>query len=234
MRYWQETVERISKKDKPDIEAAMILDKEGKQHIVAIGSMSGEKRWDVFEFDPDSSSFTTTNFFTPGTRFAGIDEINIEGACLVQNTIVFANRANKSHHTNYLILWNNNNSAIAKKLLLPANKTIAGISGLYYVKEKDLLLFTASEEDTGNAISDGAIGDSYLGWIEGFSKKMESVEFAADQLQNLSDAAQILSKQKVESVCVENIEGDELLLHLAADNDNGRSRLFKVRLRLDE
>ena len=114
--------------------------------------------------------------------------------------------------------------------MLIDSTNIIGVSGLYYVEEKDLLLFTASEEDTPNALDDGKISDSYLGFIEKFSAKMEDKTITPNQLIKLSTINKIFIKQKIESVCVEKITGDEMILHLVADNDNGESRLFKVRM----
>ena len=106
------------------------------------------------------------------------------------------------------------------------------MSGLFYVKSKDVLLLTSSEEETENAVSDGSIGESYLGIIYDFSKKMNDVELRPDQLIKLSGVDKAFIKQKVESVCVEKEESNELILHLVSDNDNGRSKIFKIRLEL--
>ena len=40
------------------------------------------------------------------------------------------------------------------------------------------------------------------------------------------------TKQKIESVCVERFDKNEFILHMVADNDNGTSGLFKMRLKL--
>ena len=96
-----------------------------------------------------------------------------------------------------------------------------------------MLLFTASEEDTPNAMEDGAIHDSYIGWIKNFSKKMNAKNIYPDQMINLSTVNTIFKKRKIESVCVERMNNTAAILHLAADNDNGKSQLFKMKLRLE-
>ncbi|HEY0042847.1 MAG TPA: hypothetical protein VGB71_19370, partial [Flavisolibacter sp.] len=62
--------------------------------------------------------------------------------------------------------------------------------------------------------------------------KMNAGEFAPDQYVKLSSIDQAFAEQKVESVCVEKVMSNELLLHLVADNDNGSSNLFKLRIKL--
>jgi hypothetical protein len=51
----------------------------------------------------------------------------------------------------------------------------------------------------------------------------------ADTLFNLSTYDAGFSGEKIESVAVESV-GKNIILHLVADNDDGTSTLFKVRL----
>jgi hypothetical protein len=222
---------RIPKDTKHDIESAMIGMQDNQPVLYGIGSMSTKKRWGVIAYNLSDKSFKDSLFFEPGKIFPGIDEVNIEGSCTVSNIAILANRANESNPNNHL-LFIDKQSATVKRMLLPARKLMPGLSGLYYVKEKDLLLFTASEEETGSSTSDGAIGDSYLGWIENFSKKMGDTEYKPDQFIRLADTEKAFNKQKIESVCVESVDGNNLIIHLTADNDNGRSSLFKLKLKL--
>ena len=95
-----------------------------------------------------------------------------------------------------------------------------------------MLLLTASEEETKDAINDGMIGESYLGIIKRFSKRLNDTTLKPDQFIKLSDIHPEFSRQKIESVCAEKPGTDELILHLVADNDNGKSRIFKMRFPL--
>lgn len=99
--------------------------------------------------------------------------------------------------------------------------------GLCNVKEKDLPLCTASEEATGSRVKDGAIGDSFLGWIKDFSKKTNDAKFSPDGFLKLSKSGNVFTKQKIESIGVEKVAGNDLLFHLAADYE-GRNRPFKI------
>jgi len=114
------------------------------------------------------------------------------------------------------------------EFVLPQTDRVAGVSGLFYYAEEDLLFFTASTEETPDAIQDGAIGDSYLGWVEGASGKLSRASVRADGLINLVKISPKLDAQKIESVCVERKTGRVFLLHLVADNDDGGSRIFKM------
>jgi hypothetical protein len=232
IHYLPKTVGRLSKESKPDIESAIIMKENGKPVLMGIGSMSNKLRWNVMQFLLDSLTFTTYQLFKSNTRFATINEINIEGSCIVGNTIVFSNRANMTNKINHLLFLKENDSVDVREILFPEKETIPGISGLTYVKEKDLLVFTASEEATPNALEDGTIGDSYIGWITTFSNKMNAKSFSHDGLLKLADFDAIFSKQKIESLCVERFQGDHLILHLVADNDDGKSNIYKIELKL--
>jgi hypothetical protein len=100
------------------------------------------------------------------------------------------------------------------------------------VAEEDVLLFTASEEATTSAYEDGAIGDSYLGWIANFTEAWKGNVLMPTEILKLPAFHQAFHQQKIESVCVEKQQGGRYLLHLAADNDNGKTVLFKVALTL--
>ncbi|HEY0059759.1 MAG TPA: hypothetical protein VGB56_11540, partial [Flavisolibacter sp.] len=63
-----------------------------------------------------------------------------------------------------------------------------------------------------------------------FSRKMFRKKLSPDQLIKLSGVDAAFAGQKVESVCVQRTSEKGLTLFLAADNDNGQSRLFKLQL----
>ncbi len=151
---------------------------------------------------------------------------------MVNNTIVLANRGNLSSKKNHIILHKETGGIEVKEIKLPSAKFFPGISGLCYLKNKDVLLFTASEEETSNSIDDGTIGDSYLGWINGFSKKMGESAFRPDNFLKLSDFDPLFRLQKIESVCGGNSPGKLVTLYLVADNDSEHSRIFKIELSL--
>jgi hypothetical protein len=170
----------------------------------------------------------------------GIHELNIEGATVIGNTLVLSNRGNDAYPVNQLILiangfWEQEQlppfSVLPLTLLTPTD-VFAGVSELCYVAEKDLLLCTLSSEATTNAYDDGAIGDSYIGWIADISQKLTHPSLAIEGWLNLATADPVFKTEKIEGICVERITEDSLVLHLVSDNDGGESRLFKVGLNL--
>ena len=171
---------------------------------------------------------------------AGIHELNIEGATVIGNTLLLSNRGNDAYPVNQLILiasgfWEQEPlppfSVLPLTLLTPT-PVFAGVSELCYVAEKDLLLCTLSSEATTNAYDDGAIGDSYIGWIADISQKLTQSSLTIDGWLNLATAQEAFKTEKIEGICVEHISADRLILHLVSDNDGGESRLFKVALTL--
>jgi hypothetical protein len=230
--YWPDTATVIPKETKPDIESAFIAEKEGKAKLFGVGSLSGPHRCLAYEWRIGSDTVKRKNLFPDSMRFAGIKEVNLEGSTAVGNTLVFCNRANLTTKTNHLIFRNNETEFTTKELRLPDTGNIAGLSGLYYVAESDLLLFTASEEATYNAMEDGEIGESYIGWIRNFSVAKEKNVIRASGMLKLTQFSPQFKGQKIEGVCAESVVGNQYRLHMVADNDNGRSKIFTIALQL--
>lgn len=236
--YWQGAETRIPKESKPDLEAATILAHGDQAFLYAFGSLSTPLRYTLYQFPLDSLKAFTQSPFRPRPS-ARISEWNIEGATMVDDQLILANRANNTNRDNFLVLHTfapagdtTGGEAKVLQLSLPEEGLVKGVSGLFYEPQSDRLFFTASEEDTENAVADGAIGESYLGWIEDFSRKMFRNSVVPDALIKLSNIDRAFLGQKIESVCALPPTGKGLVLFLAADNDNGQSQLFKVALAL--
>lgn len=233
---------RINKEEKADLEASTIYSKGKKHYLIGISSFSDVKRNKVFVY----------NLGTPASRFKlntlnepfknlNLGETNIEGAAVIKENLVLSNRANNKNTTNYLIITGVDpgkgvkaSGASCMKIALPQQEGVIGVSGLEYVADKDLLLFVASTENTDKATEDGDIGESYIGCISKISQKLEREEIKADTLIPFSESANLDKHYKIESIALESANGDELTIHLAADNDDGRSTLFKVKWNLRE
>jgi hypothetical protein len=230
VRYLSDTSYRIPKALKPDIESAMILKKEEGPALAGVGSRTTERTTIAYEFLlSDIHRVSERKLFSP-VPFRDIKEVNIEGSTMAGNKMVLANRGNNSNKMNHLLFWNQKDSLTTAEIVLKKDTAFIGISGLYYLEEKDLLLITASTEHTSGALIDGAIGDSYLGWIRNFSKKMYAGKLRPDRLVKLTGYDMRFTKQKIESVCVQRTNGNQMILHLVADNDDGMSRIFKLSL----
>lgn len=229
---------RIDKDEKADLEASVIIQEQNKNYLVAFSSFSDKNRNKtlVYELDPEGKK-NKPNVLLSNLADINVQERNIEGAAFINNKLVLSNRANNTHKENSLIVTDITlpNGLEAKKhsvlkLLLPQTKAVTGISGMAYLKDKDMLLFTASTEDTENAHSDGDIGESYIGYVSNISQQLNNASIHADTLIALKKDVTKKTPQKIESLAVERVADKSVLLHLVADNDNGESTLFKMRM----
>jgi len=225
---------RIDPALKADLESSTIISKANKNYLVLFSSFSTTKRNKTIFVDLDNPKNSLKQIVSDLDNVA-VQELNIEGAAAINNNLILSNRANTTHTNNTFIITTIDSSGISKTnktltIVLPKKKNIIGISGITYVKEKDMMLFTASTENTPNAYSDGEIGTSYIGYIKNISKKLNTESVKVTKLISISKYLAEPSAQKIESITVESIKGKKVIIHLAADNDNGESTLFKLRL----
>ncbi|MGO4291245.1 DUF6929 family protein [Chitinophaga sp. RAB17] len=253
---------RIAKAEKPDYEASALITLHGQAYLLASGSLATEKRRQLLLLplpggvEEEATTGTQVlnaqavnniqrinyqDAFISQLITSGISELNIEGATVIGNTLLLSNRGNESYPVNQLILVPNGfweqevvpAFSVLPLTLLTPTPVFAGVSDLCYVPDKDLLLCTLSSEATTNAYDDGAIGDSYIGWIADISQKLIHTSVAMDGWLNLAEADPVFKTEKIEGICVEQIMEEELILHLVSDNDGGESRLFKVAFSLE-
>ncbi len=237
IRLFSSTTKRIDKDSKADIESSFLIYKNHKTFLIALSSFSSNKRNKYIVFDLTGKSKrpkikTQSNF-----SIQRINELNIEGATLMNKHLIMSNRANLTNQTNYLLIadFHFKHGIRQKKIkAIPINLSqkqgTAGISGFAYLAKTDMLLFTASTEKTLNSYDDGEIGESYIGIISSASTKMEGKNIKVDRLINLSNFLGNESLQKIESIAVESDTEECMIIHLAADNDNGESTLFKIKI----
>lgn len=229
---------RLSKKDKADLESTILVHRNGRDYLVAFPSFSTPRRDRILVID--MASRATNTITMPKFRIPGIRDLNVEGTAMVGDKLLLSSRANRAHTDNFLLVSRFNlQSGFDEKnvrslvVQLPKEQNIIGISSISYLESEDLLLFTGSTENTASSFSDGSIGDSYLGYIRNISDKLNGASLAPDKLINISH---ILSQgpHKIESVVVESQKGKDLIIHLASDNDDGASTLFKLSWRVEE
>jgi len=236
------TETRVPKATKSDLEATTIVTINRIPRLLILGSGSlAPNRNKAILFNLDSylkDEFDLTVFYNRISK-AGIKNLNIEAAALVEDHILLGNRGNRKNPANQLIItrnafWKHQQQAeislVDLDLPLKDIKGI-GISGLAYSLLNDCLIFTASTEQTDNAVDDGALGDSYLGIIENASRKIGRKSLKVNELINLGGVHELFKGFKIESVCIQSEKTNRMKLHLVADNDTGKSYLFKVRLK---
>lgn len=235
---------RIPKAKKADLETAVILDIEGKKNLLALGSAATKERergvmLPLPPFDNKPQHLSYSSFIR---RLEQIPEINIEGAALAGNHLILSNRGNETNPVNHFIittpdfLQRQKDVAITvASLVIPFSLPgFAGVSELCYVEQKDLLLLILSSEATGNAYDDGAIGDSYIAWVDHISQKLDGRDISLNGIQNLSEADPAFKGEKIEGVCLSAVTDNGWYLHLVADNDQGESRLFHIKMLMED
>lgn len=239
LRLFNNTERRIAKETKADMEASFLVQKEHETFLYLLSSFSDKLRNQVLRISLKEGTHQK-DFETFSLALeTGTTASNIEGAVAVGNQIILSNRANRTQTKNSLLTFETDEAkgfstkpANTITLALPTTDDVIGISGLEYIEAKDLLIFTASTELTDNAIDDGEIGKSYLGYITQFSIKLQQTEITVTQLMDLTPVLKGDKLQKIESVTVEKTKRKKVILHLVADNDDGSSHLFKLRFAL--
>lgn len=235
---------RIPKSKKSDFESAALIDVNGDPTLLILGSASAENRKKMAVINLSGENGTTAkeyklDEFMTRLNDEGMD-LNIEGMTKVAGNLVLANRGNIANPTNSIIVatenFRENQHAAAIKIFnlnIPPDSTdFIGVSDLHYVESTDVLLFSFSSEETTNSYDDGKIGDSYLGWIWNLSSKIDSSEWKLDGMINLTTVDPEFKNEKIEGLCAESVQDNVYILHLVSDNDDGFSKLFKIRMEL--
>jgi len=226
---------RIPKKEKVDIESNLLLNIDEVPHLLLMGSGSKERREKavLINLQTREKQVLSTSKFLENITAAGIEEINIEGASTMADAVILSNRGNKKRPSNYLIITQKSFLALQAqasvelvKVELPTT-VFLGISDIQYLAEKDELYFTASIEHTDNSYDDGAIGDSYVGYISKFSQAINSPIIQPTALINLSTISPELVQHKIEGIAVAPAQKGNHL-YLISDNDDGQSTVFKL------
>ena len=233
---------RIPKAKKADLETAVILNVDGEKCLLALGSGATKERETgvLLTLRDNNCRYISSASFIK--RLQQIPEINIEGATVAGSHLILGNRGNESYPFNYLITTTpdfferQEDAPISiSKLVIPfVLPGFPGVSELCYVEQEDVLLVVLSSEATGNAYDDGAIGDSYIGWVRDISHKLNRGDVMLDGITNLSDADPAFRGEKLEGACLSAVTDEGWYLHLVADNDQGASKLFHIKLLLDK
>jgi len=230
----------VPKKTKPDLEAAARVKQDGADALLLISSGSLDSyRNNAWLVSPASKQKTTFDLlpFYSRLKARGLRDLNIEGAAAIDNIIILSARGNKTYPLNHLIFTSNgfwaepDTAPISIKTVntgKPGGNSFSGVSGLAYSAASDCLILTASTENTTNSYDDGTIGKSYLWLVNNISQKLTADVIVPDRIIDLEGADCGFLGQKIEAVSVLSETQSEMKLALAADNDNGQTRLFMV------
>ena len=240
IRFFDNKQTRIEKAEKADIESSewIVVNNRPKLWLFGSGSLSPQ-RDSAFHFDPETQNIERVDLgnFYQKLRQTGIAELNLEAAALVNDLLLFGSRGNLTHPQNYLIQTTASDfpegTAIKKIRIDLPNE--AGISGMSYLPDRDILFITASKENTATAYDDGEIGESYLGAIYKLSDKLPASTIYPDEWIVLSALHPDLTRQKIESICTLTSHNDQdITAILESDDDKGGTQLFSLTLRLEE
>lgn len=228
--------ERIFKPIKPDIESSEIIN----NNLWLLGSGSVKPfRDSLIRINLSTKAIqklSLKSFYD--TLRTNIKTLNIEGLAKVKKQIALGHRRSNLDPQNYLITFpsgmlETNNYEGIKIIRFIATSHNLGISGMTYYNKKDMLFITSSREDTQNSYDDGLIGESNLSIITKASKKLDSDSLIANNNIPLSLIHQSFKNIKVESIAIAGVKGNTFTVYLAADNDDGKTSLFKVKLTLN-
>ena len=194
---------RIPKADKTDLEGSVVLNANGKEQLLIVGSASRKNRKRVLLIPFSDSglnlkeqeiSLYKTKVFVKRIKSFGIEDVNLEGVCQLNGNLLLGNRGNRSNQNNHIIItssdfWEDQENARLSitKLHLEndgASDTL-GLSELCYIKEHDLLMITLTSEATNNSFYYCTIVNSCLGWITNACAKVNSAEIKLDGIIQL-------------------------------------------------
>jgi hypothetical protein len=234
---------RIPKDIKPDLEGSVLYN-DGTGHVLILfGSGSLPQRSVAVRYHIETKmkdSISLKSLYSK-IKDAGIQQINIEGACILNKSLILTNRGNKSYPKNQLVItdkefWNNDSSFQIKiiPVISKADTTsFSGISGFCYAAQNDKLIMTVSTEDTRSSFTDGPIGKSFLWIINTVSSKLNDLTITPDKIIDLEKIDVRFKNQKIEAATVINETNELIQLALVADNDDGSSTVFKMRIKKD-
>lgn len=235
---------RIEKRIKHDLESATFGDIRNERFLFAFGSGGISPYRDTMfaiHMQDQAKSFKASllPIYNAIKKTAGLgkQELNIEGAAITGDRLLLFNRGN-----NLVILfpWQSFTEYIQKqdsapvpnfkivKFSLPVvNNFPIGVSGACTLSNNEIL-FTASLEETKDFIQDGTIKGSYIGLLD----LNASEEIKLISLTPLKDASGKILTDKLESIEVIKKDGKKTDVVAVADNDDGKSKLFYITLKV--
>lgn len=224
---------RTPKPIKPDIESSEVID--NNLWLLGSGTVT-PYRDSIFQVNFSNRAIKKSSLKIIYDRVGtDIEKLNIEGFTKIKDRLVLGNRRNRPDIQNYFItassdFLENQRQASIKIIPFGVPSPNAGISGIAFYPKRDILFVTCSEEFTKDAYNDGDIGQSYLGIVSQASEKIEADSISTLNWIPLSLISSSFNNIKVESVAISEIRRGLYNLYLTADNDNGKTVLFKLRL----
>lgn len=243
---------RISKLLKPDLECLTQLEMNGVNHLVALGSGSTPDRNQAYTIALPAGKDRAMQVaqrsleelyeaIQANNDMLGDDVLNVEGAAVTPDKLLLLQRAARGG-ANLMLSFSK--QAFISYLTgagkdLPRYEVVsfhlpkltgldAHFSGA--IVHHNRLFFSASVENTADAIRDGEVLGSFIGWIELTAAKPGRRPLEANTAL-VVDRKGAPYKGKVESLVLLESPRSGLLQALAiTDNDNGQSELLELEL----
>ncbi len=231
---------RIAKNTKEDLEAMTVLQIEDSAFLFVLGSGTTAERkqgWKINLKDTSKIKFSLSVFYHR-LQLAGIKNVNIEGITATEQGFILANRGHLDYPINFLIFtspdfYKNQERAPINlvKFGFQKDSTFLGLSGLSYSYKTGHLYGSLSSEETNSSFADGAIGNSSVFILRDVLQKQKLAAVNPNMQIDLVELSNRFFRQKIESLCILTEELKTVNLLLVADNDDGKSTLFKVAIK---
>jgi hypothetical protein len=239
VRIFPSNEKRIPKDIKADLEDMTLVEWKNNTRLLMTGSGSLDSfRNKAVLYDPSTRDHTVISMdtFYRRLKYRGLEQLNLEGICVVPGNIILSNRGHKGSPKNHLIFtstdfWARQTEAplsIVKVGINQDSTRFQGVSGLAYARRCDKLILSVSTEDTRSVHEDGMIGKSYLWIIDNIASKKRWNSINPGRIIDLDNIDPRFKGHKIESVCVVSETKHFIQLALVADDDDGSSMLFRL------
>jgi hypothetical protein len=244
--------DRIPKLLKPDLECLTQLEMKGQNHLVAFGSGSTPDRNQSYIIALPAGDRNTMlverrsledlyEAIQANNDMLGDDVLNLEAAAATSDKLLLLQRATQGG-PNLMLSFPKQDFVsylTGSRKNLPAYQVISfylpGLAGLHShfsgaSVHNNRLFFSASVENTANAILDGEVLGSFIGWIDLAAVKPGRRPLEVNAALVLNEKGEPY-KGKVESVViVDSLQAHRLRALAITDNDNGQSELLELEL----
>jgi hypothetical protein len=246
----------IAKAVKPDLECMAKLSINNYPHIIMLGSGSKSPYRDVACLVKLPTNYNRKHVITniniadlynllrSNDEIMNGGELNLEGAAVSKDNFIIFNRSS-SGSKNVALYFNLEEFVeylqghtemtpfpVIRDFELPAiNNVRSGFSGADVFDDK--LFFTAAVENTTNAIDDGEVFGSFVGWmptskVSNMKGSMKNESFIQDTIQLMYEDKPYLGK--VESISVYEKDEDKYIALAVTDSDGGDSEILMLEI----
>jgi hypothetical protein len=258
--YKQETVSGIvPKATKPDLECMAKLSINNYKHLLILSSGSKSPYRDLGILVKLPTNYNRKHLITTiqmgdlydllrsNEEVVGSGQLNLEGAATSKENLILFNRS--SGGSNNVSLYFKLEEfveylqshtemtpfpSIYQNEIPCINNIPGGFSGADVFEEK--IFFTSTVENTPNAIDDGEVLGSFVGWM----KVNESSNLKGDRVEpnKVIDCIQVMENGnpylgKIESICIYEKEGENKYIALAVtDSDGAESELLMLEIEI--